>query len=159
MGRRRRGVLLAAAAFTLVALSTGDALAAVQRATLSAERAPAGSPVTLRVEATARFAGAEPGTLFMVPQPALDRSPPARHCDEIAGSQAVSEMAWRMGRVTFGESTYDGYIGEATFTVPAIPAGSYYLAENSVATNAGCHPYATLEVTGGQLPDTATGGS
>jgi len=159
VGRRRRVVLLAAAAFSLVALSTGDALAAVQRATLSAERAPAGSPVTLRVEATARFAGAEPGTLFMVPQPAIDRSPSARHCDEIADSQAVSEMAWRMGRVTFGDYTYDGYIGDASFTLPAVPAGSYYLAENGVAINAGCHPFATFEVTGGQLPDTATGGS
>lgn len=139
----------------LAAISTGVVLGAVQRATLIPNEAPAGTSATIHVETTARIGGTQPGTLVMLPATAFEASPSAFHCDEIAGAAAVGEMTWRPGAVAFGDSVYDGYVGDATFMVPAVPPGSYHLGENIAAMGTGCHVYAAFEVTAGQLPNTA----
>ncbi len=155
MGRSWRTAGGLGAVITLAAISTGVALGAVQRATLTPQEAPAGASVTIHVETTARQAGTRPGILIMVAVAAFETSPPADQCDEIAGSAAVAEMTWQSGAVAFGDGVYDGYVGDATFVVPALPPGSYYLGENVAFIGTGCHIFATLEVTSGLLPDTA----
>ena len=156
MGRRGRTTGGFAALIALSAISTGVVLGAVQRATLTPQESPPGTTVQIHVETTARWQEMMPATLFMVPVATIDvRGASAYHCDDIAGSAAVGEMTWQAGAVTFGDGVYEGFIGEATFVVPAVPSGSYRLGENSPAIGSGCHVYATLEVTSGQLPDTA----
>jgi hypothetical protein len=152
--RRTAGGL--GAMIALGAISTGVVLGAVQRATLTPQEAPSGASVTIHVETTSRQEGIRPGTLIMVPAGALDvRGASASQCDEHAGSAAVSEMTWETGLVAFGDGVYDGFIGDATFIVPAVLPGSYQLGENVAFIGTGCHIFARFEVTSGQLPDTA----
>ena len=51
-------------------------------------------------------------------------------------------------------SAYEGEIGQATFTVPDLPAETYRIAESIDAEGTGCHVFASIEVVR-QLPDTA----
>ena len=155
MGLKRRTASGLGAAIALVGVSTGVAFGAVQRATLTPQQAPGGASVTIHVETTTRLDGTRPGTLMMVGVVAFETSPSAFHCDEIAGSADVGEMTWQSGTVEFGDGVYDGFVGDATFAVPDVPPGSYYLGESIAALGTGCHIFATLEVTSGQLPDTA----
>lgn len=155
MSRVKRVIGALSAAVAVLALSTGVVLGAVQRASLTVQAAPAGTVVTLHVEATARFAGADPGILMLVPKLALDAAAPGMQCEAITGSAMIADMTWRTGEVTFGVETYDGFIGDATFTVPSVPPAAYYLAEPIDARGTGCHPFANFTVTTGQLPDTA----
>lgn len=156
MGWKRRTAGVSGAVVVLSAISTGIVLGAVQRGTLTPQEAPPGAAVQIHVETTARWEGTLAANLFMVPAATIDaKGASASHCDEIAGSTSVGEMTWQTGAVAFGDGVYDGFIGDATFVVPAVPSGSYRLGENSPAIGSGCHVYATLEVTSGQLPDTA----
>jgi len=155
MGRRGRIAGGVGAAIGVATISAGIALGAVQRAILSVEEAPGGAEVTIQVATTARGAQTRPGTLIIVPTAAFDASPSALQCEEIAGSAVVGEMTWQAGPVAFGDGVYDGFIGDAVFTVPDVPAGSYYLAESIAARGTGCHVFAAFDVTPGQLPDTA----
>ena len=143
------------AAMIVAALGTGVVLGAVQRATLTLQAAPTGTIVSLHVETTARLDGTQPGTLVIVPADALDASPSGLDCDEIAGSAAVGEMTWQTAIVAFGEGVYEGFAGDATLIVPAVPPGSYYLGETIPVLGNRCHSFAAFEVTAGQLPDTA----
>jgi hypothetical protein len=144
------------AVVALSAISTEVVLGAVQRGTLTPQEAPPGATVQIHVETTARWEEARPASLMMVPAATIDvRGASASQCDEIAGSATVGEMTWQAGAVAFGDGVYDGFIGDATFIVPAVPSGPYRLGENSPAVGSGCHVYATLEVTSGQLPNTA----
>lgn len=152
--RRTAGGL--GAVIALAAISTGVVLGAVQRATVTPQEAPPGATVTIQVETTARQEGIRPGTLIMVPAAAFDvRGAFASQCDQNAGSTAVGEMTWATGNVAFGDGIYEGFVGDATFIVPAVPPGSYQLGENVAFVGTGCHIFARFEVTSGQLPDTA----
>ena len=154
--RRSRPIAAAVSAALLIgAMATGVVLGAVQRATLTVQAAPAGTTVTLNVETTTRLDGSRPGTLVIVPAHALDISPSGLDCDEIAGSVALGEMSWHTAAVAFGEGVYDGFVGTATFTVPAVPPGQYYLGETIAVLGNRCHTFAAFEVSTGQLPDTA----
>ena len=142
-------------AIALVALTAAPVAGAVQRATVSPSVAAPGTSVTLEIEITVKLPGADPTKLVMIPAASMSSVPEAAHCDEIAGAVEVATIGWRASPVTFGDATYDGFAGTATFAVPLVPDGEYVLAQNIDATRTGCHPYAKLTVSASSLPDTA----
>ena len=140
---------------TLAAIRPSPATAAVQETTLSVERAAPGTSVSIRIETSARWEGTQPGTLYLVPQPGFDTGPLSRTCDQVRGSIALGEVAWRAETVEISSWTGQGFVGEMTFTVPQTAAGDYYVAETSPAINARCHMFAGFGVALASLPDTA----
>lgn len=147
------GIVVSLAAFALTATV---ALAAVQRATLSVAAAPPGAEVTLRVDTTARIARTDEGLLLLVPVADFEAAAAAARCEAIDGSTELAAMAWRAETVEFSGTSYPGFVGEATFIVPEVPAGTYSLAESSDARGTGCHIFAAFSVTAAALPDTAS---
>jgi hypothetical protein len=153
--RYRRGVIASAmAALVLVAATVGTSRAAFQVVDLSAETVVPGMVVTMRVEMSGRLVGTEPAALFLIPSGTFGDSPELLRCEQVGRAIEVGETHWQFGTVEFEGASYDGVIGEATFTVPDLPADLYRIAESIDAEGTGCHIFALIEVVA-QLPNTA----
>ena len=142
------------AAALVIAIGAQPSLAAFQNVQVSPASGPVGIQVTMHAEMSHRWRGTNPGTLVLVGQAALTAEPSASHCEEIPGALEVAAMTWEAAAIEFQGLPYEGYVGDATFTVPEVPTGTYYLAESIDATGTGCHVFASFEVTAG-LPNTA----
>ena len=150
-----RGRLVAGlAALVLAATTPGASLAAFQVVGLSAETVVPGTVVSMRVEMT-RIAGTEPGSLFLIPSGTFGDSPSNEVCEDVARVIPVGETHWRAGMVEFEGALYEGVIGGATFTMPDLPADTYFIAETIDAQGTlACHVFAVIQVVD-SLPDTA----
>jgi hypothetical protein len=58
--------------------------------------------------------------------------------------------------VEFEGASHPGHVAEATFVIPEVSLGVYYLAESIEAEGSGCHVFAPVGI-GVDLPDTAIG--
>lgn len=125
--RRRRVAIAFVGASVLLGTSVGNVLAAILLTTLSADAAPPGAEVTLRIDMTGRDAGTDPGVLLLVPVATFNEPTP---CDQIQGATELGEMVWRASQVQFEGSFYPGMTTETRFTVPDVPDAQYYLAES-----------------------------
>jgi hypothetical protein len=115
---RRRLVHGSVAAIVGVMAMNSSALAVVQRAILSADAAPSGATVTMRVETTFRWGGTAPGVLILVPRDAHSEAGDAAQCTDIPGAVAVGQMTWRAADVVFAGTSYPGFVGRVHFAVP-----------------------------------------
>ena len=155
MTHRRRLLCGVVAGLFVTAGATSAALGAVQVVELSAQRVLPGTVVTLRVATTSSVVGGAPGQLFMIPHGTWGDSPDSLRCEEVGGAIVVGQIHWQIGTVEYQGTTYDGFEGEATFSVPSVAAPyPYWLAESIDATGTGCHVFSSLEVVT-DLPDTA----
>lgn len=152
---RRRLVHGSVAAIVGVMAMNSSALAVVQRAILSADAAPSGATVTMRVETTFRWGGTAPGVLILVPRDAHSEAGDAAQCTDIPGAVAVGQMTWRAADVVFAGTSYPGFVGRVHFAVPSLSVGPYYLAEDLGAVGSRCHIYAEFTLTAGGVPDSA----
>ena len=143
------------ATVVLLAASVGASLAAFQTAQLNPDAGPIGTPVSIHIEMSARIAGTAPGPLVLVGKQALYDNPSAARCEEIPGALVVGETAWQSATIEYAGQEYSGFVGEAEFTVPDVPAGIYHLAESIDARGTGCFTFASFTVTDTALPDTA----
>lgn len=151
---RWRVVTSAVVAAVLGAGAAGTTRAAVQIVELSAQRVVPGTVVTMRIAITAREAGTEPGALFMIPSGTFGDSPESLHCEDVGRAVKVGQTHWEAGTVEYQGTSYPGFAGEATFTVPELPVDTYRLAESIDALGTGCHVFTSIEVVA-ELPDTA----
>ena len=137
-----------------VLAAAGTAAAAFQVITLSVTSGEPGATVTMRVDASHLIGGLEQSRLFLIPQQAQEDSPGPARCDEVPGASSVGELQWHASPVEFQGNTYQGFVGEGSFTVAPVEDGIYVLAvvEDDVYT--GCHVF-TLFGVGMELPDTA----
>ena len=154
MSYRWRLITSSALGIVLATTTVGTSVGAVQVVELSAQRVLPGTAVTLRIAMTAREAGTEPGSLFMIPSGTFGDSPEALRCEVIGGAVEVGQTHWQDGTVEYEGASYAGVIGEATFTIPQLAVDTYRLAESSDARGTGCHIFTLIEVVA-ELPDTA----
>jgi hypothetical protein len=157
MIRHHAATLSLCGAIAIVVLTASPTIAAVQEIVLNVARGSPGTSVSLHVEMSSRE-GTEPGTLYLVPQAAFDLGPYNRNCDQIPGTVALGDMAFHREIVEISGWTGDGYVGEATFTVPPVAVGAYYLSVAITARGDGCHVFGGFTVTATGLPDTALPG-
>ena len=76
-------------------------------------------------------------------------------CEQIGRAVEVGQTHWQVGTVEFEGRSYEGVTGEATFTVPDLPADTYRIAESIDAEGTGCHIFALIEDRSNELPNTA----
>jgi hypothetical protein len=151
----RSRVGTSAAVGLVLAAAAGTALGAVQVVELSAQRVLPSTVVTMHVAMTAREAGTESGALFMIPSGTFGDSPESLPCEKVGGAVEVGrQIKWTVGTVEYEGMSYAGVTGEATFTVPHVAVGTYWLAESIEARGTGCHIFASIDVVA-ELPDTA----
>jgi len=151
---RRRALVCVGVGLLLAVVSGGTARGAVQIVEVSPQLFAPGTVVTLRVAMTARAAGTEPAPLFMIPSGTWGDSPDALRCHEVGRAIEVGQTHWQAGTVEYEGIAYDGVLGESTFTIPAVAADTYRLAETTEARGTGCHVFTSIEVVS-ELPDTA----
>ena len=142
------------AALVLVAATAGISRAAFQVVELSAEIVVPGTVVTMRAAMSGRLVGTEPAALFLIPSGTFGDSPESLQCEQVGRAVEVGVTHWQVGTVEFEGQSYDGVIGEATFTVPDLPADTYRIAESIDAEGTGCHVFSSIEVVA-HLPNTA----
>lgn len=154
MSSRSRVGTIAAVGLVLAAAAAGTALGSVQVVELSAQRVLPGTVVTMHVAITAREAGTESGALFMIHSGTFGDSPESLPCEKVGGAVEVGQIEWTVGTVEYEGMSYAGVTGEATFTVPHVAVGTYWLAESIEARGTGCHIFTSIDVVA-ELPDTA----
>jgi hypothetical protein len=144
--RRAGGRLVAAGIGAAVATSllTWTILAATSTATVTPSSAEPGDAITVEIHV---FGGPISGTdLYLVP---TDNAADGPHCSDMTGSVLVGTVAW-----TDNGLDHDGV---AHFTLPAVPGGDYVLLIELGNVIPPCFPAGSLEVRGGEGPDTAMG--
>lgn len=140
-------------------VTAGTTMAAFQIVQMSATSGEPGAEVAMRVDASGLFGGSEQSQLFLIPKNAYDASPEPARCDEIPGATVVGDLRWHAASVEFQGTTYPGFVGTGSFTVPDVETGIYVVSGIldipwPPPSHTGCHVYAHFGV-GMDLPDSA----